>query len=76
MSPSRKARSWAVTVVPTLAPKMTAMADGRSMRSALTNPTAITVTAEELCKSPVAAAPARAPVRGLLAQAARDRLTS
>ena len=64
-SASRNATSWAVTVVPTLAPNTTATACGSSISPALTNPMTITVVAELLCNTAVTRSPASAPVSGV-----------
>ena len=55
-------RSHAVTVVPTLAPIITLMACFRSISPEFTNPTTITVVAEELCITDVTPRPVRKPV--------------
>ncbi len=54
-----------VAVVPTLAPKITAMACARLMRPALTKLTTITVEALELCIRAVIRTPVRTPVTRL-----------
>lgn len=55
----------AVTVVPMLAPMMTAMAPARERRPALTKETTMTVVAEEDWMTVVTAVPVRMPRRGL-----------
>ena len=53
-------------VVPILAPKIMEIACGRVIRPALTNPIAITVVAEELCRTAVTRAPDKTPITGFL----------
>ena len=55
----------AVTVVPMLAPMMTATAPASDSRPALTNPTTITVVADELWMAAVTAVPVSIPLMGL-----------
>ena len=55
-----------VTVVPTLAPKMTAIDCASDMRPALTKLTTITVEADELCISAVIRRPVMTPVTRFL----------
>ncbi len=58
-SSSLKETSCPVTVVPIFAPKITPMACWSVRSPAFTNPTVITVVAEELWMSAVTAAPAK-----------------
>ena len=53
-------------VVPILAPKITEMACGNDIKPALTKPIAITVVADDDCRTAVTRAPARTPLIGLL----------
>ena len=62
-----------MTVVPMLAPKMTATAWGSSSSPALTNPMTMTVVAELLCTTAVTTIPASAPVSGVQVRAANAR---
>ena len=73
ISSTRNASSWTVTVVPMLAPKMTATAWGSSSSPALTNPMTMTVVAELLCTTAVTTIPASAPVSGVRVRAANAR---
>ena len=68
-SPSR--RSWAVTVVPMLAPMMMPTVCSSFMMPALTKPTHITVVAAELWMSPVTRAPSSTPLTTLLVRRSR-----
>ena len=63
--------SHPVTVVPTLAPMMTPIACVRSIIPAFTNPTTITLVAEELWITAVIAAPSITPVNLFLVNASK-----
>lgn len=69
-TPSRL-RIHAVTVVPTLEPKITPMACCSVMTPLLTKPTTITVVAPELWITAVTAIPSKKPFRGLPVKAPR-----
>ncbi len=70
MSP--RLRSWAVIVVPMLAPMMMPTVCSSFMIPALTKPTHITVVAVELCMRPVTTAPSRTPLNTLLVRRSRS----